>query len=68
MKDNIVKQMRGELTQKELAEKVGITQSSIAHYESGKRPKKGVLEKIARATGYKITFSMTIEKIEEEGK
>jgi len=68
MKNNIVRQMRGTLTQKELADKTGLAQSSIAHYENGGRPKKGILEKIAKATGHKITFSMTIEKIEEEGK
>jgi len=66
MKNNIVKQMRGTLTQQELAEKVGLTQSAIARYENGGRPKKGVLERIAKATGHRITFSMSIEKIETE--
>lgn len=68
MRNNVVRQMRGELTQAELAEKVGLTQSAIARYENGSRPKKGVLEKIAKATGYKISFSMSIEKIEPDNQ
>ena len=40
--------IKKELTQKELAEKVGCTESSISHYIKGDRiPRAGVLTKIA---------------------
>lgn len=40
------------LSQKELGEKLGVSQAMIAQYESGKRiPKKETIEKIATALG-----------------
>lgn len=66
MTENIIKIMRGKLTQKELADMVGRTQAAIAKYESGRMPKKEILDKIASVTGYKIVLS--IEKNEKEGK
>lgn len=64
--ENIVKKMRGNLSQAELAKKIGMAQSAIANYELGRMPKPEILEKIAEATGYKIII--TIEKIEEPCK
>lgn len=60
--ENIVKILRGSMSQKKLAELSGISQQAIAHYEKGRFPKPEILEKIAAAAGYKITIK--IEKIE----
>lgn len=47
------------LTQKELAEKVGTKQASIARLESGNyNPTLNFLQKIAAALGKKISFSL----------
>ncbi len=47
------------LTQKELAEKVGTKQASIARLESGNyNPTFNFLQKIAAALGKKISFSL----------
>lgn len=64
MNGNIIRKLRGNLTQLELAKRVGLTQAAIAKYEKARVPKKEILEKIAAATGYRIII--TIEKIEEE--
>ncbi len=62
--ENIVKKLRGKLTQKELAELSGIAQDAISRYEAGRFPKPEILEKIAKAVGKKIKW--IIEDIEEE--
>lgn len=47
------------MTQKQLAEKVGTKQSSIARLESGNyNPSYHFLQKIAEALGKKLTFSL----------
>ena len=44
-------------TQKQLAEKVGVNQSEIAHYEKGRAiPPEDVLARIADTTGFTIRF------------
>ncbi len=48
------------LTQKEIAERMGTTQSVVARLESGKAiPNIKTLEKYAQATGGHIHFSIT---------
>ena len=54
--DNIVRILRGDLSQAELAKLTGLSQSSIAFYELGRFPKPDVLSKIAAAVGKKITW------------
>lgn len=52
------------LTQVELAERMGTTQSAIARLESGRvRPSTSTLEKVAKATGTRLKVSF-----EPEGK
>ena len=47
------------LTQAELAERVGTTQSSIARLESGKhKPSLQMLEKVAEALGCKVVMQI----------
>ncbi|MBR4026705.1 MAG: helix-turn-helix domain-containing protein [Lachnospiraceae bacterium] len=47
------RRLEAKLTQKELGEKLGITQQQIAQYESGKRiPKTETIIKIAEALGF----------------
>ena len=46
------------LSQKELAERMGTAQSTIARLEGGKaRPSTATLEKLARATGTRLRIS-----------
>lgn len=61
---NIIRKLRGNLSQKEFAEKVGITQAAVSIYEKGRKPKIEILERIAAATGKKITI--VVEDIKEE--
>lgn len=61
--ENIVKILRGDLSQTELAEKSGIPQRTIAGYELGRFPKPETLDKIAAAVGKKVKW--VIENIEE---
>lgn len=42
------------LTQAEVAERMGISQSAYAQAEAGKRPRKATLEKAAQAMGLEI--------------
>lgn len=52
------------LTQAELAERMGTTQSVVARLESGRvRPSTSTLEKVAKATGTRLRVSF-----EPEGK
>lgn len=59
------------LTQKELAEKLGVTQTSLSYWESGQRePPYDVLEQICRILKFRIVFGaeegrqqMTTEKV-----
>lgn len=51
------------LTQKELAERMGTTQSAIARLEGGKsRPSTSTLEKLAKATGTTLRISFEPER------
>lgn len=63
MKD-LVRLLRGNLSQKELADLVGTTQDVISRYEAGRMPKPEMLEKIAAAVGKRIRWS--VEDIEDE--
>jgi transcriptional regulator with XRE-family HTH domain len=50
--------IKGGITQKELAQKIGTKQSAIARFEAGNiNPSLGFLEKIAEVMGYKLTIS-----------
>lgn len=60
---NIVKILRGDLSQAELAKRVGIAQSAIATYETGRFPKPETLDRIAAAVGKKVEW--VIKDIEE---
>ena len=51
------------LTQAELAERMGTTQSVIARLEAGKsKPSTSTLEKLAKATGTRLRISFEPEK------
>ena len=52
--ENIIRMLRGNLSQAEFAKKVGISQSAIANYELGRFPKPEILDKIAAAAGKRI--------------
>ena len=54
--ENIVKILRGNLSQAELAKKAGVSQQNIANYELGRFPKPETLEKIAAAVGKKVRW------------
>ena len=48
------------ITQKDLAEKTGTTQSAIARFETGNvNPSLGFIEKIAEVLGYKLTVHLS---------
>lgn len=64
MTENIVRKLRGNRTQQEFADLVGVSQAAIARYEQGRTPRCEVIEKIAAATGKRIKW--TIEDIEQE--
>lgn len=50
--------MAADLTQAELAERMGATQSAIARLESGRsKPSTATLEKVARATGTQLKIA-----------
>ena len=50
---------RANLTQAELAERMGTSQSAIARLESGKgRPSVATLEKLAQATGSRLRIAL----------
>ena len=54
----IAARAHAELTQGELAERMGTAQSTIARLEGGKgRPSTATLEKLARATGTRLRIS-----------
>lgn len=63
---NIVKKLRGNLTQKELSKLTGIAQSTLAEYELGRFPKPDQLNKIAAAVGKKV--KIIIEDADPEEK
>jgi transcriptional regulator with XRE-family HTH domain len=65
---SIVRKLRGELTQKEFAKKIGIAQSTLAEYETGRFPKPEQLEKIAAAVGKKVIWIIEdLEIYKEKG-
>jgi len=64
MEENLARKLRGELTQKELAERLGISQIAVSHFEKKESPTLKTLEKIAAAVGKRIVI--TIEDIEEK--
>ncbi len=64
--DNLVKKMRGTISQAKLAKITGISQQSIAQYELGRFARPDKLKRIAAATGYRVII--TVEKIENEDK
>lgn len=63
---NIVKKLRGKLSQAELAKRAGMAQTTIAGYELGRFPNPRILDKIAAAVGKRVYW--IIEDIEEEKK
>ena len=55
------------LTQAELAERMGTTQSAIARLEGGERmPTMDVLRRVAQAVGGELTVTMTAERERRE--
>lgn len=60
---DLLKEMRGILTQKEFAEKIGMTQAGYANFEVKRIPKIDLINKIAEAAGKQITW--IIEDIEK---
>lgn len=64
--ENIVKKLRGNLSQAELAKIAGVSQSAIAIYEMGRFPKPETLDKIAAAVGKRVYWVIEdIKRIEE---
>ena len=61
---NIVRILRGNLSQAELAKRSGVSQQNIANYELGRFPKPETLEKIANAVGKKVEW--VIKDVEEK--
>lgn len=52
--------IKGGITQKELAQKIGTKQSAIARFEAGNvNPSLGFLKKMAEVMGYKINISLS---------
>ncbi|MBI2086625.1 MAG: helix-turn-helix transcriptional regulator [Candidatus Zambryskibacteria bacterium] len=48
--------INGKLTQKELARKIGVTQSALARFESGRvNPTLSFLKKVTQGLGLKLT-------------
>ena len=55
MKRLKIKRIEADLTQSELAKKVGITKNALSSYETGFRfPRKCILDKLAEALDCKI--------------
>jgi transcriptional regulator with XRE-family HTH domain len=60
---------RAGLTQKELAERSGVAQSTISAYESGKRePGVDALSKLLDAAGYELTVRRRLPTPEQAGR
>jgi transcriptional regulator with XRE-family HTH domain len=64
--ENIVRKLRGNMTQAELAELTGLSQNAICKYEQGRFPKPETLQKIAAAAGKQVSW--VIEDLKEEEK
>ena len=59
----VIRKARG-LTQKELAERIGVTTRAIQNYEAGRVPKKDILVNIAKALNVDvILFQMPTEHV-----
>lgn len=56
--ENIVKALRGELSQAELAKRAGVSQPAIALYELGRFPSPDKLDKIAAAVGKRVVWEI----------
>jgi len=62
---NLIKELRGKLSQQELADRVGITQGAISRYESETRyADPPEIDRIAAAVGKKVEW--IIKDIEKE--
>jgi len=60
---NFVKELRGNMSQREFAELVGTTQQTIQRYEAGRIPSIERLEQIAKACGKRLVITFKdIEK------
>lgn len=58
--------LRAGLTQTELAERLGTTQSSIARWEGGgSQPSVETLQRIVRACGLELAFSLVVPDEQE---
>lgn len=58
---------RAGLSQMELAERIGVAQSSMSEYETGKRdPKSNMLERIADACNVSVDFLLGREQQQEQ--
>ena len=60
--ENLVRKLRGNLTQTELGKRAGVSQQAIVQYEQGRNPNLDIFEKIAAAVGKKVV--VTIEDID----
>lgn len=57
---------RANLTQEQLAERMGTTQANIARIEGGAKPSTRTLERYAKATGHKLRFAFVPETKTDE--
>ena len=52
---------RANLTQEQVAERMGTTQAAVARLEGGHRPSTRTLERYAKATGHRLRIALVPE-------
>jgi len=63
--ENLVRKLRGDLTQTELAKLAGVSQQAIVKYEKGRNPNIEIMERIAAAVGKKLVVTIEEEKLKK---
>lgn len=52
---------RANMTQEQVAERMGTTQAAVARLEGGQRPSTRTLERYAKATGHRLRIALVPE-------